>query len=304
MHTDADADVIIVGAGPAGLSAALILARACRRVIVFDHDRPRNAATRELHGFLTRDGTPPSAFREYGRAELAKYPGVTIQPHEVLDAARLDTGLFEVELADTRRFTSRKLLLATGVVDLLPDVPGLSELYGHSVFHCPYCDGWELRDAGLAAYGRGKRGHGLSLELLGWSKDVVLCTDGDSELDSKERARLTRNGIAIHEARIARLEGCGGVLERVVFADGSSLPRRALFFSNGQSQCSRLAERLGCEFNDKGTVRTGPYESTHMPGLYVAGDASRAVQWVVVAAAEGAEAAYAINQDLLKHSVR
>jgi thioredoxin reductase len=159
-----------------------------------------------------------------------------------------------------------------------------------------------VRDQPLAVYGRGARGLGLALELTGWSRDLVLCTDGPAEIDDEGRARLARNGIALREARVLRLEG-RETLERVVFADGDPLPRRALFFTTGQTQQSELALALGCEFNDKGTVRTGKYESTHLPGLYVAGDASRAVQWVVVAASEGAEAAFAINTDLLKEDL-
>jgi thioredoxin reductase len=199
---------------------------------------------------------------------------------------------------------ARKLLLSTGVVDNLPDIPGFRELYGRSVFHCPYCDGSELCDQPLAIYGRGARGAGLSLELTAWSRDLVLCTDGPPEIEPDDRVRLERNGIAIREDRVIALEGADGVLARVVFENAPPLERRAVFFSTGQYQRSDLLERLGCEFNDKGTVRTGKYETTHLPGLFVAGDASRAVQWVVVAAAEGAEAAFAINTDLLKEDLK
>jgi len=185
----------------------------------------------------------------------------------------------------------------------VPEIPGFLELFGSSVFHCPYCDGWEVRDQPLAIYGRGARGYGLSLELTGWSRDLVLCTDGPSEIDTHDLARLARHGIRVRDDRVTRLEATDGILERVVFDSGDPLPRRALFFTTGQIQRSQLAIGLGCDFNDKGTVRTGKYESTHLPGLYVAGDASRAVQWVVVAAAEGAEAAFAINTDLLKEDL-
>ncbi|HXG54339.1 MAG TPA: FAD-dependent oxidoreductase, partial [Vicinamibacterales bacterium] len=151
-----------------------------------------------------------------------------------------------------------------------------------------------------AIYGRGDRGYGLSLELTAWSRDLVLCTDGPSEIDDEKRSRLTRNGITVREERIERLEGTDGILERIVFAGGAAIDRRAMFFTTGQTQQSALARSLECEINKKGTVMTGKYESTHLRGLFVAGDASRAVQWVVVAAAEGAEAAFAINTDLLK----
>ena len=257
-----------------------------------------------MHGFLTRDGMPPLEFRRLGREDLRPYDTVRLEIAEVVRAARQDQGFFEVVVADGRSFTSRRLLIATGVVDNVPDVRGLRDLYGRSVFHCPYCDGWELRGQPLAVYGCNRRGFGLSLELTGWSRDIVLCSDGACELDRNQLAKLAANGIAVREQRIDRLEGRDGQLERIVFTDGTTLPRRGMFFTTGQTQCSDLARSLGCEFNEKGTVATGRYETTHIQGLYVAGDASRDVQWVVVAAAEGAEAAYAINQDLIREALR
>jgi thioredoxin reductase len=301
---DAIWDVIIVGAGPAGLSAALILGRCRRSVLVLDSGKPRNAASHALHGFITRDGTPPTEFLRLARQELAQYDTVELRDVLVTGAECRPNGRFVVDLATGEHCLTRKLLLATGVCDNLPDIPGFRELYGRSIFHCPYCDGWEVRDAPLAIYGRGGRGLAVALELTAWSRDLVLCTDGPSELETAELERLARNDIEIREHRIARLEDHEGVLSRIVFSDGTRLPRRALFFSTGQFQRSDLLLRLGCQFNDKGTVMTGKYETTHLPGLFVAGDASRAVQWVVVAAAEGAEAAFAINSDLIKEGLR
>ncbi len=300
---DADViDVIVVGGGPAGMSAALVLARACRRVLVFDHGHPRNAAAAHMHGYLTRDGMPPAEFRAISRDELGRYDTVRIVDVEVT-AAAYEGNRFHVTIADGRRFSSKKLLLATGVADQVPDIPGLRELYGTSVFHCPYCDGYEVRDQPLAVYGCEERGYGLALELLGWSKDVVLVADGVCGIDAKGLTRLATHGIEVREEKVVRLEGRDGRLERIVFESGAPLERRALFFTTGQTQQSHLADALGCKFNDKGTVRTGPYQTTHLDGLYVAGDASRAVQWVIVAAAKGAEAAYSINQDLIKESL-
>jgi thioredoxin reductase len=254
-----------------------------------------------MHGYLTRDGIPPREFLRIAREQLTQYDTIELRDIEVTRAECIDKR-FQVTLGDATRLSTRKLLIATGVIDNLPDIPGFAELYGISVFHCPYCDGWEVRDRPLAIYGRGARGLGLSLELTGWSRDLVLCTDGPSELSQDDLDRLSRHKIAVREERVARLEGRDG-LERIVFASGDPLARKAIFFTTGQTQQSSLADSLGCEINEKGTVRTGKYETTHLTGLYVAGDASRAVQWVVVAAAEGAEAAFAINTDLLKEDL-
>jgi thioredoxin reductase len=254
-----------------------------------------------MHGFLSRDGMPPLEFLALAREQMRRYDTVELRDGCVVSAECRDAR-FHVTLEDGTEHSARKLLIATGVVDNLPEIPGFREFYGVSVFHCPYCDGWEVRDQPLAIYGRGERGLGLSLELTAWSRDLVLCTDGPAELSAEDRARLERNGITLREDRVVRLEGNDG-LERVVFASGEPLARRAVFFTTGQRQQSRLAHSLGCDINEKGTVRTGRYETTHLTGLYVAGDASRAVQWVVVAAAEGAEAAFDINTDLLKEDL-
>jgi thioredoxin reductase len=301
-------DVIVIGAGPAGLSAALMLGRCRRRVLVCDTGKPRNAAARALHGFLSRDGLPPLELLRIAREQMRQYETVELRDVEVT-AAECRASRFHVSLADGSELQSRKLLIATGVVDHLPDIPGLQELYGKSVFHCPYCDAWELRDRPLAIYGRGERGLGLSLELTGWSRDLVLCTDGPAEIPAEGLARLDRHGVKVREEHLVRLDGIAAADKsaadtiRIVFASGEPLVRSAVFFTTGQTQQSELASRLGCAMTEKGTVWTGKYEATHLPGLFVAGDASRAVQWAIVAAAEGAEAAFAINTDLLKEDL-
>ncbi|MDQ1728797.1 MAG: hypothetical protein QOD33_922, partial [Pyrinomonadaceae bacterium] len=187
-------DVIIVGAGPAGLSAALILGRARRRVLICDSAKPRNASTRHLHGFLTRDGIAPAEFLCLAREQLAAYETVALRETEVIDGRQIASG-FEISLRTGEQLTSRKLLLATGVVDDVPTVTGLAALYGRSVFHCPYCDGWEMRDQPLAIYGNGETGSGLALELTLWSRDLVLCTDGPAQLSASQMQRLDQHKI-------------------------------------------------------------------------------------------------------------
>jgi thioredoxin reductase len=193
-------------------------------------------------------------------------------------------------LADGTTLNARKVLLATGVEDVRPNVPGCDALYGVSIHHCPYCDGWENRDRPLAVYGPPDQAIGLALSLLTWSRDLVVCTDGRG-LAPAARARLEGTGIAVRTERVTALEGTAGRLERIVFAKGPALDRHALFFNTGQVQRSPLAERLGCTFTSKGHVRC-------VANLFVAGDANGDVQFVIVAAAEGAKAAVAINKEL------
>jgi len=289
-------DTLIVGGGPAGLNAALVLSRCRRRVLLCDAGRPRNAASGGLHGFLTRDGILPFELLRLGREELQRY-GVEIRCETVRDAARNGTH-FEVVLERGERCRAKTLLLATGVVDRVPAIPGIEEFYGRSVFHCPYCDGWEMRDQPLAALGAGRSAAGLALSLLTWSRDVVLLTNGPARLPAEERERLACHGVSLREERIAKLEGAGGVLGRVVFKTGAMLARRGIFFSAGQVQRSELALALGCRFNLRGAVQADRKQATGVPGLYVAGDACRDVQFAIVAAAEGAKAAVAINSAL------
>jgi thioredoxin reductase len=292
-------DCIIVGAGPAGLSAALMLGRCRRRVLVCEAGEPRNARSKGLHNYLTRDGIAPLEFLRVARKEVEEYPTIEFLAGEVKDARRTGGG-FTVVLADRTELGARKLLLATGVVDDLPDIDGLRPLYGTSIHHCPYCDGWEWRDQPIAIFGRGEDGSALALGLTVWSDDLVLCTDGPNGLTSTQRQQLERAGIEVREDEVVRLEGQRRWLSRIIFAEGEPLPRRALFLSSDQHQRSDLALRLGCRFTEKGAVNTSSCEATDVPGLYVAGDASKDAQFVIVAAAEGAEAAMAINQALLK----
>jgi thioredoxin reductase len=289
-------EVVVVGAGPAGLSAALVLARSRHQVLVLDSGRPRNAAAQAVHAFLTRDGVEPLELRRFGRRDLRRY-GVTVRRTEV-ERARRRGGEFELELRGGRRLRAHALVLATGVRDRLPEVPGLRELYGMSVHHCPFCDGWESRDRALAVYGRGKAGYELALKLTAWSRDVALFSDGPSGLKRERRRLLRVHGIPLYEQRVGALEGRGGRLGRIRLADGTAVPRQALFLATGADQSCDLALQLGCVFTRQGRVRTKRGERTGVPLLYVAGDASHDVQLAVLAAAEGVKAAVYLHSDL------
>lgn len=288
-------DVIIVGAGPAGLSAALILGRIRRRVLVVDSRKPRNAPSAASHSFFTQDGTPPLELLRLGREQLRPY-GVEVIDAEVTDAFQ-DEGGFTAVLGDGSRRSARRILLATGVADPLPDIEGLRELWGKSVVHCAYCHGWEVRDQPLAVYANGGSAAEIVALVRCVSPDVVLCTDGPADLDG-ERELLDRNGVPVREERIVRVEGKDGQLERIVFADGTDLPRHALFLPTLPRQHSLLAERLGCEMTALGLVSVNADGLTTVPGVYAAGDLALRRHQVVVASADGAIAGIAINHDL------
>jgi thioredoxin reductase len=292
-------DVVIAGAGPAGLSAALVLGRACRNVLLCDTGTPRSLASQEMHAYLSRDGIEPARFREICRREVLKYPGVRYRRIEVRSARRRGTG-FLVRLADSPPVTARKLLIATGLYDILPPLPGLEPLFGRSVFQCPYCDGWEMRGRRIAVYGRRQRGLQMARAMTAWARDIVLCTDGRSGYSAEQRRQLQRNGVRLLEKPLARLEGTRGRLRAIVFEDGESLARDALFFDTPSRGQSKLAESLGCQFDRRGGVLCGDYEATSVPGVFVAGNIIRDVQLSIVAAAEGARAAFGINRALTR----
>ena len=293
-------DVVIVGAGPAGMSAALILGRCRRRVLLCDRGTPRSWASHAMHGYLSRDGAPPEDFRERAREELGRYPTVEMRACAVQSAERVSAASFAVVLEGGERVLARKLLLATGVMDELPKVPSVELYFGTSIFPCPYCDGWEFRDAPIAVYGRGRRGYEMARAMTAWSRDIVLCTDGPPGFSRAQRDALQANGIAIEADRITALEGDAGQLERIAFASGRTIERRAMFFDTPCHPQSELAQALGCELTASGGIRCGRYEASSVPGVFVAGNILKDVQLSIVAAAEGARAAFGINRALTR----
>jgi thioredoxin reductase len=300
-------DAVVVGAGPAGLNAALMLGRTRRQVVVCDDGEPRNAASHAMHGFLSRDGTDPAALRAVGRGQLETYSGVRLVAQRVVDAVRHGRA-FDVSLSGGDVVTCRKLLLASGIRDWIPPIDGLMPMYGTSVFHCPYCDGWEAQDQPIAVLCQGSGGFRLALLLLSWSRDVVLCTCGPSGLDGEQRTLLARNRVRLCEQPIRRLEGELGRLAAIVFTDGTALERRVAFFHGPARVTSALPDALGCARMETGAIEVDEGGRTSVDGVYAAGDAARrrgqhpATQ-VILAAASGALAGICLHQDLVYEDV-
>jgi thioredoxin reductase len=286
-------DCIIVGAGPAGLNAALVLGRARRRVVVLDDAQPRNYATHEMHGVLGHDGLDPAELRARGRAELARY-GVDVVNTEVRDAEVLDGG---VRLTSARGTdTARTVLLATGMLDEVPDIRGFAGVWGISAHTCPYCDGFEHRDERLAVLASGARGEHLAILLRQWSEDVVLLTNGPLDLAVDQRARLRALGVPIVETPVVALEGDDdGRLRRVRLDDGEALDRDALFFYVGWRLRSDLARRLGCRLRDDGSIAVDSEQATTVDRVYAAGNCAEPRALVPTAAGSGVTAAVSIN---------
>ena len=296
-------DCIIVGGGAAGLSAALVLGRARRRTLLIDAGQQSNLSAHGIGGLLGHDGRPPAELYALGRRELAVFPSVEVRSGEVVAGHPVGGG-YVLQLADGRRERTRRVLLATGMDYRPPTLPGLRELWGRSVFHCPFCHGWEVRDRPLAVLARGERAVHSALLLRNWSDDVVLLTDGPDGLDDDQRVRLAAANVAIDRREIAQLAACDGELEAVVFTDGERLPRAGVLVATTLHQRSGLAEQLGAGFGESTPVARDPVQvdalyRTAAPGVFAAGDVSAQMPQVAAAIAAGSLAAAAVAQSLI-----
>jgi thioredoxin reductase len=296
-------DCIVVGAGAAGSSAALVLGRARRRTLVIDSGHQSNLPAEGIGGLLGHDGRPPAAFYAAGRDELAAYPTVELRSGEVVGGERHDAG-FVLKLADGSREAARRVLLATGMDYRFPALPGVAERWGRSVFHCPFCHGWEVRDQPLGVLDRGDTGVKRSLLLRFWSDDVTLFTDGPAELDAQDAERLRAAEVAVDERHVAGLRGPEDTLTAVAFADGGERPCRGLLVPVTLHQRSALGDQLGAAAGEPGPVVVDAVEvdqtfHTGVPGLFAAGDVSTGMPSVANSVAAGSSAAAMIVHDLM-----
>jgi len=292
-------DAIIVGGGPAGLNAAIVLGRCRRKIIVFDSGAQRNKKAEGIHNYLTRDDILPEKFLTIARVELKKY-GVPLKKSLIKTARKLDNGDFMVTSQNGQTFRGRKLLIATGLKDQMPAIKGFENFYGNSIFHCPYCDGWESRDLQIAVLSENRKGIELAMALKTWSDSVILFTNGNHYTSPVDMRLLKKYGIPVQKEKIMRLAGSKGSLRQIVLETGEAIPCDKMFFANDYSQQSDLAEELGCRLSNHNVIITKKSGHTSVPGLYVAGDASWDIHLVVIAAAEGAKAGVYINKQLQK----
>ena len=296
-------DVAVIGGGAAGLSAALVLSRARRAVVVIDAGTPRNAPAAAMHGFLSRDGEAPSALLATARGEVAHYGGTIVHGTVTFagpDAARAG---YVVRTADGQQVSARRLLIATGLRDELPDLPGLRDRWGRDVLHCPYCHGHEVRDLQLGVLGWTDGSVRYTQIVRQWSPDIVHFT-GPETLTDDERGELTARGVTISEGLVQQLVVVDDELRGVQLEDGCVVPCQALFVPPRFVPNSRLLIDLGCDIGSDGWAITDSTGLTSNPGVWAAGNVADPRAQVITAAGQGSAAAVAINADLVDEDVR
>jgi len=290
-------DVIIIGGSYAGMSAALQLVRARRRVLIIDGGKPRNRNARVAHGFLGREGLPPADIASQARDELLRYPTLTWLTDTAVSAQVIDDGGgFQVKVEEGEAFVGDRVILAHGVTDDLPDVDGIGERWGRSVFHCPYCHGYEVFEGRIGVIGCAKDGGAAqALLLCDWGRITLFCSEASARIDAEQHARLEECGVVIESAQVTRVEDTA----TVVLADGRRVEVDALFISPHSRLSTDLAGQLGCELKDGGCITTDSAKQTTVPGVFACGDAARMAGSIALAVGEGALAGVAVHHSLM-----
>ncbi|SHN24518.1 Thioredoxin reductase [Gracilibacillus kekensis] len=293
-------DCAVIGGGPAGLNAALVLGRSRRKTILFDDNKPRNAVTSESHGFITRDGIDPQEFKRIAQEELSRYPDVSIEKLRVHHIKK-ENNLFLVETENGEEYYAKKIILATGFKEELPDIPRVKEFYGKSLFSCPFCDGWELRDRPLAVIADDQKAFHMAKVVSNWTNDLIVFTNGNKIHSLEEKELLQSKGISINEKQIATFIGEKGMLEQIQLEDQTTVLREGGFIAAEWKQAASFDSSLEYTLNEQGGIVTDDWQRTNTEGVYACGDTRIAgPSQLIIAAGEGSMAAIAVNAALIE----
>lgn len=292
-------DVIIIGGSYAGLAAAMSLGRALRKVLIIDSGDPCNKQTPHSHNFITRDGESPEQIASKAKEEVMNYPSVSFQQGRVTAVTKPDD-YYNIQTEENGVFSGKKLIFATGVLDIIPDIAGFAECWGVSILHCPYCHGFEYKGEKTGIFGNGDKGYEQSKFISNWTKDLVLYTNGKSTLTKEQAKSLKRNKIRVVEKEIEGFEHDNGQIQNIVYKDGTKQPLKALYASPEVKQKSELPRELGCEFTDHDRIEVDIFQKTNVPGIYAAGDNSSLGRAVSVAVSAGSVAGMMLNKELIE----
>lgn len=301
MSDNTKYEVIIIGGSYAGLSAAMALGRSIRKVLIIDSGKPCNRQTPHSHNFLTHDGEQPAKIATVAKAQVLRYDTVTFRDGLVETCYKINNG-FEVKTKNGETFIAKKLLLATGVIDLMPSIPGFSECWGISVLHCPYCHGYEVKDEAIGILGNGDIAFDLCRLISNWSKKLTLFTNGKATLTEEQIEKLKSHNIEIEEAAIQSLEHQDGYIQNINLKDGRLKKVSAVFSRIGFTQAGEMHQQLGCELTEYGYLKVDDFGKTSIEGVFAAGDNTSMFRALSIAIAAGGKVGALINHELIQET--
>lgn len=299
MKDDQRYDVIIIGGSYAGLSAAMALGRSLRKVLLIDSGKPCNRQTPHSHNFITQDGQSPQQIADKAKEQVLAYRTVQFYPGTALSGKQTKNG-FEVETDQGEKFSGRKMLFATGIVDEMPPIPGFAECWGISVLHCPYCHGYEVSGANIGLLANGDVGFELCKLISNWSKNLIVFTNGKASFTEEQANKLSSKGFQIVEKTISAFEHSNGYIQQVLFQDGSTQPITAVFARPGFRQHSDIPVQLGCLVTEQGFIQVDDFQKTTVAGVFAAGDNTTLFRAVSLAVAAGSKAGASLNKELIE----
>ncbi|GLF84634.1 NAD(P)/FAD-dependent oxidoreductase [Bacillus safensis] len=291
-------DCAIIGGGPAGLSAALVVGRGRKQVIVFDNELPRNRVTQESHGFITNDGMTPFEIRQAGEADLQKYPHIQIKRSQIVDIQKKEES-FTLLTHEGDAFEAKKIILATGLQDILPEIEGIHDVYGKTLFSCPFCDGWELKEKALALIAENQRALHMAKLLSNWTKDLIVFTNGHM-LAEEDKTLLTAHSIQVIDVPIVSIDHDNGQLRSLQLANGEIVNREGGFVASEFKQSAPFAEKLGCQMTKNAGIETDILGRTTVSGVFACGDNLGGPAQLVLAAAAGSQAGMGVIHELVQ----
>ncbi|MFE5473536.1 NAD(P)/FAD-dependent oxidoreductase [Bacillus safensis] len=291
-------DCAIIGGGPAGLSAALVVGRGRKQVIVFDDELPRNRVTQESHGFITNDGMTPFEIRQAGEADLQKYPNIKIKRNRIVDIQKKEES-FTLLTDEGDTFEAKKIILATGLQDILPEIEGIHDVYGKTLFSCPFCDGWELKDKALALIAENQRALHMAKLLSNWTKDLIVFTNGHV-LAEEDKALLAAHSIQVIDVPIVSIDHDNGQLRALQLENGEAVKREGGFVASEFKQSAPFAEKLGCQMTKNAGIETDILGRTTVSGVFACGDNLGGPAQLVLAAAAGSQAGMGVIHELVQ----
>ncbi|ANF51526.1 pyridine nucleotide-disulfide oxidoreductase [Chryseobacterium glaciei] len=291
-------DVIIIGGSYSGLSAGMALGRSLRNVLIIDSGKPCNRQTPHTHNFLTQDGRTPKEISTIAREQVEKYDTIKFHDGVVLKTSKIDDN-FEVETDQAEKFTAKKLIIATGIKDIQPNIPGFAECWGISVLHCPYCHGYEVKNETTGIFANGDIAFEFSKMILNWTKDLTLFTNGKSSLNEEQTQKLQEKSININETEIEEIIHKNGQIQKLIFKNGQEFLLKALYAKIPFQQNINISEDLGCEMTEQGFIKVDPFQKTNIYGLYACGDNVTMMRSVSNAIAQGNFAGAMVNKELV-----